>query len=69
MHTNVEYLSFSKFEAFGYCQLSDMRYDDRNMVIERVNTTVLQLFNLNTCTNFRTRYRVPEANLRLPRLL
>ena len=46
MHTNVEYLSFSKFEAFGYFQLSDIRYDDRNMATERVSTTVLQLYSI-----------------------
>ena len=31
-HTNVEYLSCSKVETLGYFQLSDMRYDDRNVV-------------------------------------
>ena len=44
MHTNLEYLSCGEVEASGYFQLSDMRYDDRNMVIERVSTTVLQLY-------------------------
>ena len=38
MHTNVEYLSCSEVEALGYFQLSDMRYDDRNVVTERVTT-------------------------------
>ena len=32
MHTNVEYLSCGKVETLGYFQLSDMRYDDRNVV-------------------------------------
>ena len=41
MHTNVEYLSCREVEALGYFQLSDMRYDDRNVVTERVSTTVL----------------------------
>ena len=44
MYTNVEYLSCREVEALGYFQLSNMRYDDKNMVIERVNTTVLQLY-------------------------
>ena len=42
MHTNVEYLSCGEVEALGYFQLSDMRYDDRN-VTKIVSTTVLQL--------------------------
>ena len=42
-HTNVEYLSWGEVEAFQYFQLSEMRYDDRNMVTERVSATVLQL--------------------------
>ena len=44
MYTNVEYLSCREVEALGYFQLSNMRYDDKNMVTERVNTTVLQLY-------------------------
>ena len=44
MHTNIEYLSYGEVEALEYFQLSDMRYDDRNVVPERVSTTVLQLF-------------------------
>ena len=44
MHTNIKYLSCNKVEALGYFQLSDMRYDDRNMVNERVSKTVLQLY-------------------------
>ena len=44
MHTNVEYLSWDKVEALEYFQLSDMRYNDKNVVIERVSTTVLQLY-------------------------
>ena len=44
MHTNVEYLSFSEVEALGFLQLSDMTYDDRNMVTERVSVIVLQLY-------------------------
>ena len=42
--TNVEYLSCGEVEAFGYFQLLDMRHDTRNMVTERVSTTVLQLY-------------------------
>ena len=42
MHTNVEYFRCSEVEL----QLSDMRYDDRNMVINRVSTTVLQLYSI-----------------------
>ena len=44
MHTNVEYLSCGEVEALGYFQLSDMRYDERNMVTERVSATLLQLY-------------------------
>ena len=44
MHTNIEYLSYGEVETLEYFQLSDMRYDDRNVVSERVSTTVLQLF-------------------------
>ena len=48
MHTNVEYLSCDKVEALGYFQLLDLRYCDRNVVIERVSTTVLQLYLILT---------------------
>ena len=41
MDTNVEYVSCSKVGAFGYFQLSDMIYDDRNVITERVSSTVL----------------------------
>ena len=41
MQTNVEYLSWGEVEAVGYFQLSDMRYDGRNVVTERVTTTIL----------------------------
>ena len=44
MHTNVEYLSYGEVEALGYFQLSDLRYDNRNVVTERVSTTALQLY-------------------------
>ena len=44
MHTNVEHLSCGEVEALGYFQLLDMRYDDNNVVTERVSTTVLQLY-------------------------
>ena len=44
MHTNVEYLSCGEVEAWGYFHLLDMRYDDRNVVSERVSTTVLKLY-------------------------
>ena len=43
MHRNIEYLSCREAEALGYFRL-DMRYDGRNMVTERVSTTVLQLY-------------------------
>ena len=43
-YTNVEYLNYGEVEALGYFQLSDMRYDDRNVVTERVSTIVLQLY-------------------------
>ena len=43
MHTNVEYLSCGEVEALGYFQLSDKKYDDRNVVNKGVSTTVLQL--------------------------
>ena len=42
MHTDVE--SCGKVDALGCFQLSDMRYDDRNAVTERVYATVLQLY-------------------------
>ena len=42
MYTNVEYLSCSQVEALGYLELSDMRYDDRNVVTERVGRIVLK---------------------------
>ena len=48
MHTNVEYLSCGEVEAFGHFQLSYIRYDDRNVVTERVSTTVLQLYLIRT---------------------
>ena len=41
IHKNVEYLSCGEVEALGDVQLSDMRYNDRNVVTERVSTTVL----------------------------
>ena len=44
MHTNVEYLSSREAEALGDFQLSNMRYDDGNMVNKKVSTTVLQLY-------------------------
>ena len=44
MHTNVESLSCGEVESLGYFQLSNMRYDDRNVVTERLSTTVLQLY-------------------------
>ena len=44
MDTNVECLSCDEVEDLGYFQLSDMRYDDRNTVTERVTTTVVQLY-------------------------
>ena len=34
MLTNVKYLSYDEVEFLGYFQLSDMRYDDRNVVTE-----------------------------------
>ena len=43
-----------------------LHHADKNVVTERANTTLL---NLNFCTNFKTRHRVPGADLRLPRLL
>ena len=42
MDANVEYLSCDEVEALEYFQLSDMRYDYKNVVFERVSTTVLQ---------------------------
>ena len=44
MHTDVKNLSSGDVEALGDFQLSDMRYDDKNVVTERVSTTVLQLY-------------------------
>ena len=39
MHTNVEYSSCGEVGGLGYFQLSDMRYDYRNKVIERLSTS------------------------------
>ena len=50
IHTNVEYLSWGEVEALGYFQLSDIRHDDRNVIMERVSTTVLQLYLIWTPT-------------------
>ena len=44
MDTNIECLSCSKVETFGYFQLSDMRYNDRKAVTKRFSTTFLQLY-------------------------
>ena len=44
VQANFHYLSCGKVEALGYFQLSDMRYDDINMVTKRVSVTVLQLY-------------------------
>ena len=41
MSTNAEYLSCNKVEALGYFQLLDIRYNNRNVVTERVSTKVL----------------------------
>ena len=35
---------YSEGDALWYFQLPDMSYDDRNMVNERVSTTVLQIY-------------------------
>ena len=49
MPTSVRYLSCGEVEALGYFQLSlNMRCDDRNLVTERVSTTVLQLYLIFT---------------------
>ena len=70
MHTNVEYLSCGEVEALGYFQLSDMRYDDRNVVTQRVSTTGLQLYLIWTPGQILEHYRVPVVvDLRLRRLL
>ena len=44
IHTNVEYLSCGEVEALGYFQLSDIRYNNRNVVTKWVRTTVLQFY-------------------------
>ena len=44
MHTNIELLICGELETFGYFQLSDTIYGDKNVVTERVSTTVLQLY-------------------------
>ena len=41
---NVEYLSCGEVEALGYFQLTDIRYDDWNVVPEKVSTALLQLY-------------------------
>ena len=43
MDTNVDCLSCSEVAGLGCFQLSDVRYDDRNAVNERVSKIVLQL--------------------------
>ena len=40
----MECLSCGEVEALGHFQLSDMRYNDRNVAPERVSITVLQLY-------------------------
>ena len=40
----VEYLSCGEIEVLGYYQLSNIRYNDRNTVTERVSTAVPQLY-------------------------
>ena len=42
--TSVRYLNCNKVQALGYFQLLGMRYNDRNMVTEKVSTAVLQLY-------------------------
>ena len=44
MDIAVEFLSCGEVEALGYFQLSDMRYNDKNVVTERVSAIVLQFF-------------------------
>ena len=44
IYTNIKYLSYSEVEALGYSQLSDMKYDERNVVTKTVSTTVLELY-------------------------
>ena len=46
--TNVKCLSCGEVEALGYFQLFDMKNDDRNVVTEKVNKTVLQLYLIST---------------------
>ena len=41
MDTNFQCLGCGEFEALGYFELSDMRYDDRNAITEKVSATVL----------------------------
>ena len=48
MHTNNEYLSCGKVEALEYFQLLHKRWDDSNVVFERVSTTFLQLYLIKT---------------------
>ena len=43
MDRNVDCLSCGEVAVLGCFQLSDVRYDDRNAVNERVSETVLQL--------------------------
>ena len=44
MHTNIEYFSCEEVEALGYFQLTNIGYGYRNVVTERVSTTILQLY-------------------------
>ena len=44
MYTNVEYLVCNEVEALWYFQILVMRYNDRNVVTERVGTIVLKLY-------------------------
>ena len=44
MDANVECLSCGEVEALEYFQVSDMRYDDKNVVTEKISVTVLQLY-------------------------
>ena len=49
MHTNVEYLSCDEIEALGYVQLSDIRYDNRNVVTEKNSPATLLNLHLHEC--------------------
>ena len=58
------YFLLSVLSVIGYFQLSNTLIEMRSS-----NSSRATFLDLNTCTNFRIRYRVSEVNLRLQELV